>query len=188
MRVYSPKVPGSPQGRPLISQMKKPEWQSLSEVTGEAEDPRTFQRAVGWRSPRASCLCPCRGPGRPGRAAAAGHGAAAEREARGALEMRGAGPRDPVSGRGAAEVQPVARLASPPQLWLGAWSFPPLPSPQQSTLPRRESASQPANGRLGLRAHGRSPQTGPLGPGGGLLLELIIAATSQRSPLFSEGV
>lgn len=47
-----------------------------------------------------SFLCPCRGPGRQGRAAAAGHCVTAEREARGALEMRGAGPRDPVRGAG----------------------------------------------------------------------------------------
>lgn len=35
---------------------------------------------------------PYRGPGRAGRAAAAGHGATVEREACGALEMRRAGP------------------------------------------------------------------------------------------------
>lgn len=132
-----------------------------------------------------SFLCPCRGPGRQGRAAAAGHSATAEREARGALEMRGAGPRDPVRGAGGC-LRPGWRHACPPQPWHGALSFPPLPSRQQFTRPLRESGSQPANGRFGAQSkqQERSSQTNPLVPGGGFLLELMIPATSQLSPLF----
>lgn len=55
-------------------------------------------------------LCPCRRPGGAGRATAAGHCAATERKARGALEMCGAGPRDPVTGA-------AGGTFLPPRLW-----------------------------------------------------------------------
>lgn len=66
-------------------------------ATGE-KGGRPCPRSRGKRRAPGSFLCPCRGPSRESRPAAAGHRAAAEREARGALEMCGAGARDPVTG------------------------------------------------------------------------------------------
>lgn len=103
----------TPEVRPSFTDEETGE-RSLSKVTVEAKDPRPSEGIVGSRS----FLCPCRGPGGAGRAAAAGHGASAEREARGALEMRGAGPRDSVTG-GSGRPGAWGCLASPPPPALG---------------------------------------------------------------------
>lgn len=145
-------------------------------------------------------LCPCRGPSRAGRTTATGHSAAAERETRGTLEMRGAGPRDPVtkgSGWPGASGNGMPPFPSPGHT---VSALPPLSSCEQFTLRLRESVSWPENGRFRLRAvsdhraHtvGKKVSNRPYGSWRGsrgrFLLLLIISAPSELSPLFSKDV